>query len=89
MIGRDFEQQNVEFGPPEGMSVDEVRCIPACKGANVIVTCWQPTEEERKAIALGGPVWIEIFGTAGNFFPMRVHGEDPFERGYIIAREKS
>lgn len=42
------------------------------------ISCWQPTEEERAAIAAGGPVWVNVVGV-GPPPPIGVEGLSPLE----------
>lgn len=63
----DFPYANITFGPPEGMTSDE--CMPlrvlktrTADGKDILITCWQPTPEERERIAKGEPVWLTVYG---------------------------
>jgi len=41
------------------------------------ISRWQPTEEERAAIAAGGPVWVSVWAQGGPP-PINVFGVTPF-----------
>lgn len=65
----DFPEANVTFGPPPDMEASQVQPARAyvgkidrgsCEGASVTVCAWQPTDEERAAIAAGEPVFISM-----------------------------
>jgi len=79
MIGREFPQQTTVLGPPEGMTVDEVHTLPVRIDERQVISCWQPTDEEREASARGGPVYVGVLGSS--MPPIWVAGTNPFEEG--------
>ena len=67
----DFPESNVAFGPPEGMTEDEVGTIPAYlrqllggkyDGVKVVIVAWQPDEQELEMIKRGAPVYVCMLG---------------------------
>lgn len=71
MIPADFPESNMTFKRPPDM--EESQCLDvrgyvapikggSLDGARVIVTAWQPDEEERKAIAEGKPIFMSSIG---------------------------
>jgi hypothetical protein len=76
MIPRDFDEQNHELGPPKGMTVDEVRVLPCFVDGEQVISCWHPNDEEREAIAAGGPVWLRVMGQT--MPPCGLQGTSPF-----------
>ncbi len=61
----DFPESNVLYVAPDGM--DDCDGLPACRVPSpltsaVIVSCWEPSDEERARIAAGGPVWLWVHG---------------------------
>ena len=54
-------------GSVEDMSVD------AC------LSCWEPTEEERKAIADGGDVWVWVMAPRHAQPPVAITGINPYK----------
>jgi len=57
-----FPQANRLFVAPDGMTEEEVGGLPVHDSGSVLISCWQPTEEERVAIAGGAPIWLSVFG---------------------------
>jgi hypothetical protein len=58
----DFPQANRTFTKPTSMTDEECAPLRVHDTGGELVSCWQPTEEERAAIAAGAPVWLRIFG---------------------------
>lgn len=65
MTAIDFPQSNKTYVSPEGM---EDRCHElhvwqgTLQGDPVIVSCWQPTEDEIARILVGEPVFLLVVG---------------------------
>lgn len=73
-----FPQDNIVMRAPAGLP--EGACVDVhafSDGHSQCVTCWEPTPEERAAIAAGGPVWISVH-YAGGMPPVGVFGLTPF-----------
>lgn len=71
MKGINFPQSTGTFGPPPDMCEGQVIPIPccvqvaaggSCDGSLLIVTCHQPSEAERQAIAAGAPIFLTCLG---------------------------
>jgi len=65
VIPVDFEGSNCTFGPPEGMSEEECRTLNAFKGQDahgrdVVIECWQLSDEEVIKLLETGRVWVII-----------------------------
>lgn len=45
---------------------------------SAVVSAWEPTEQERAAIAAGGPVWLMFSGTTHS--PVSVMGTSPWAK---------
>lgn len=60
----DFPQSNAVFGAPPGST--DCADLPVTKaklnGEDVIVSCWQPTEDEIARVLVGEPVYLCIVG---------------------------
>ena len=87
MIPANFEEANTIFGPPEGMTEDDVKSIRAYVGEHldssaVTITCWKPTREELDSIEKTGRVWLMIFGKG--MPPVAVTGWSPFKPADLI-----
>lgn len=54
-----FPQANSVLTAPKGMEKECGELHTFRDGVNCI-SCWQPTEEERAAIAAGQPVWLIV-----------------------------
>lgn len=46
-------------------------------GANRLISCWEPSAEERALIAAGGPIWLWVVGHTHS--PLVLDGANPFE----------
>lgn len=66
-----FPQANRWFRPPPSLEESQCSVIHAycgtiergsVEGLNLIVTAWQPSEEELKALNAGQPVFISFIG---------------------------
>jgi hypothetical protein len=71
MIPQDFPQANTTFGPPVGMTKDQVRVIAAHRseikggsldGQELIVTAWKPTPAELADLNAGGLLYFCSIG---------------------------
>lgn len=75
-----FKEANCIFTKPENMSDQECQSLPARKGYTnfgseyhpVILTCWEPDEEELQEIIRTRKVWLGIVGY--NMVPVTVSG---------------
>jgi hypothetical protein len=72
MTSTDFPQSNKVFGPPAGMTEEQVRSMPAyvgetqvgsCDGSTCVIVAWQPDDREREAIANGSPIFLTCIGS--------------------------
>ncbi len=61
-----FDGSNAVFGPPVGMSENEVYSLVAARifynGQPAVVTCWKPTAEQLEHIKETGRVWVMLMG---------------------------
>lgn len=74
----DFPEANLTLTPPSGS--EEIGSLEVCKTAYEYVSCWQPSDDERAAIAAGGAVYVVVLQTvAGGCPPIFVSGIPPFE----------
>jgi hypothetical protein len=71
MISTNFPEANATFGPPNGMSEEQVNCIKAylgyvgggsCDGSTIVVTAWKPSPEELTDLLAGKPVFLTCLG---------------------------
>lgn len=53
-----------------------------------LISRWQPTDEERAAIAAGGPVWVSVWCQGGPP-PIAVFGTTPFRYNVVSPEEAS
>lgn len=70
-------------GPPGKFGTGvEVGDLQVHKTGEYIISCWEPSDDERALIAAGGPVWLRVMGavthgpvdiTAKDVFAMEVH----------------
>lgn len=63
-----FPEVNRTLTPPEGMP--DCEPLPTHAADDFIISRWQPTEEERRLIAAGHPVWLWVFGSGGTHPPV-------------------
>lgn len=68
MIPTNFDEQNMVYNKPENWTEDQ-QCLDLPVLSYVdqnaqfhIVSCWQPTEQEKADIAAGKPIWLDIHG---------------------------
>lgn len=66
-----FPEADTLLGRPPGTPDEDCSPAPIARGVMpgpsgepypVVITCWQFTEEERAAIAAGGPVYLHCIG---------------------------
>jgi len=86
MIPAEFPEANQVFGPPQGMSVEQVMPVHAfvgevhggsCDGVNMIVVAWRPEPEDLVALCEGGLVYFAVLGglpphVVSTTFPTRI-----------------
>jgi hypothetical protein len=59
-----FPEANRIFRRPPSMPAEECGDLPIFDDGVELVSRWEPTPEERAAIAAGGPVWLWVLGRA-------------------------
>ena len=79
-----FLQANHVFRRPASMTDEQCGVLHVHAGQDqdglpVSISCWQPTEEERAAIAAGGLVWLWVYGIGHP--PVVVSAENPWPQG--------
>lgn len=71
-----FKEANKVFGPPPGVSEEQVGSINACvTGDNQVVTCWRLSAEELEEVNRTGRIWL---GVHGGLPPHWISGHYPF-----------
>lgn len=60
MYFTDFPESNRALGKPANMSDAECGTLPVYTDGRMCVSCWQPSQAEREAIAAGLPVWLGV-----------------------------
>ncbi len=69
MQNTDFESSNHTLERPPGWDEDECNSMPVMVGrhpmndgktAIALVSCWEPTKEEREAIANGANIYLHV-----------------------------
>jgi hypothetical protein len=82
--GIDFPEANFTYGPPAGMTEDQVKSLRVFTGPThsedrldrEVISKWQLTPEELAEIARTGVVWLYIIGDGHP--PVYVTGTSPF-----------
>jgi len=72
----EFPESNLVLKAPPG-SEDVCLDLLAHRHNNMLISRWELTDEERAAIAAGGPVWVSVW-TMGGPPPIAVMGLTPF-----------
>lgn len=77
-----FDESNIYFDKPEGMTYDECGALSVFQGKDVsgmdiVISCWKPTKEELDEINCTGRVWCYHFGTG--LQPHALSGHNPFK----------
>jgi len=66
-----FDEANVVFGPPPGMSESQCASIPACAyemiggpldGCRMVVVAWKPDAKDLEDLNKGSPVFLSVIG---------------------------
>jgi hypothetical protein len=71
-----FPQANKILTAPPGQE-EEVYDLPVWSDGARCISCWQPTEAEKAAIARGEPVWLWVIGSTHP--PVAVEVGSPFD----------
>ncbi|HYD00312.1 MAG TPA: hypothetical protein VEB22_03730 [Phycisphaerales bacterium] len=53
-----FPEMNTVLTPPTGMP--DCGELPSFRDGRQCISCWQPDDAERAAIAAGAPVWLVV-----------------------------
>lgn len=59
-----FPEKNCDLGRPPGMTAEECNSLPVWRDGKQCISCWQPDDAERAAIAAGAPIWLYVIGGA-------------------------
>lgn len=76
MRSTDFPEANLTYGKPAEMTDEECGSLRVHKYEGGAISRWLPTEEEKKAIAEGKPIWLYVIG--GGHPPVALTTERPF-----------
>jgi hypothetical protein len=82
VIPIDFPQSNGSLAPPSGM--DNCGGLRLFRDGESCISCWQPTEAEREAIAAGAPVWLWVI-SGPTQPPVSVCAESPWDDAELRA----
>ncbi len=58
-----FPECNVKLlpsGHEYSMAVESIEPLHGFSDGEQFITCWEPTPEEREAIAAGGKIWLQV-----------------------------
>lgn len=77
----DFPQANRTFTKPEGWTDLECSPLRVHDTGQELISCWQPTDEERAAIAAGAPIWLSVCGHGHP--PVILSAESPFQGAHL------
>lgn len=61
-VAIDFPGSNARFGPPEGMTEEQVYTMSAYVGQGHVVSCWHLSEAELKEINQTYCVFLAVMG---------------------------
>lgn len=67
-----FEGHDVVLGAPQGWDAakdGECAGLPVMREGGACISCWELTDEERKAIANGAHVYLSVFFAGGETQP--------------------
>lgn len=73
----DFPESNTNFGPPKGMTEEQVASIPAAivrqdggqhDGLVMVIVAWEPSPDELRALISGARVFITMRGGCAPHF---------------------
>jgi hypothetical protein len=71
----EFPQQTHVFAKNQ----PEYRPCPAHVTAEgEIISCWEPTDEDRARIAAGAKIWLRVLAPTGRLQPVHLETEDPW-----------
>lgn len=81
----DFPHKNIDIGKPRGSTDEQCGGLPAYIGVEqnqneawpVIVSCWEPTEEEFQQFVKERKIWLHVFSRV--MVPVSLRTGNPFE----------
>jgi hypothetical protein len=76
-----FKESNTIFRRPDSMTEEECGDLHVHNTGGALISKWEPTEEERKAIANGAPVYLWVIGQVQP--PVSLQVESPFREETI------
>lgn len=71
-----FAHANNVMKRPERMTDEECSDLSVYRDDKQVISCWQPTNEERTKIAMGAPVYVYVFGQG--MPPLFISADDPW-----------
>jgi hypothetical protein len=77
MKPKKFPEANMLLKAPPGLE-DEVSDLTVFKNENVIISCWELNEEEKKQVQETGTVWLGVMSQT-TMPPVYIMVQSPFE----------
>lgn len=72
----EFTEANTILRRPPGVSPEHCMDLPIHRSDSGVVSCWQPSKEEIRAIALGAPIYLMV--RSQTHPPLNILVESPF-----------
>lgn len=71
-----FPEANKVYTKPASMTAEECGELAVYDTGGALISCWQPSDAERAAIAAGSPIWLWVIGGAQP--PVAIQTDAPF-----------
>jgi hypothetical protein len=72
-----FKESNLKLLPPPGVSDEECGTLDCWTNGEIVISCWEPSEEELKEIIKTKRVWLGVQGATAP--PVWLAGENPLQ----------
>lgn len=78
-----FGAANIIMRKPPDMTEEECQDVHAYSDGRCVVTCWEPTAQERVRIAAGAPIYLMLLGRTMQ--PALLMLDPPYEPRCLIC----
>lgn len=86
MKPKNFEEANINYTKPEGWTDEQCVTLPAFKNDEVIISCWEISDEELEVLKVTKEIWFYLHAPVQ--VPIILTADNPFQTESAIEQRK-